>query len=200
MDSHNLKYEAFCYALKPFSFSSRDIRELHTLHTGVSRRKLLSLMYEQLSGHKISAELTCELTKRFTECDEANRAGMTLIPGTLSFLELVSPYYYTAIVTGTPQVVIEKTVQFHNLSTYFDDVRGGPQTKQSIVKDLIKQHNLSTDQCIFIGDGKVDQDTAEAFAIRFVGMARTTVSFEHDRAWLVVPSLMDLLPHLGDSQ
>ena len=116
------------------------------------------------------------------------------MPGTMPFLEKVHSMVYTAIVTGTPQAVINKTVAFHTLGTYFDEVRGSPQSKVEIIEDLITRENIPRDQCIFIGDGKTDQDAAEVCHIRFVGLDQGTVSFTHNWAWKVVSTLTDLLP------
>ena len=122
---------------------------------------------------------------------------MPPVPGTLPFLKRVHSHCFTAVVTGTPQDVIDKTVSFHNLNPYFDEVRGSPQSKEEIVEDLIRRYDIPRDQSIFIGDGKTDQDAADTCHIRFVGLDRGDKSFVPERAWKVVSTLMDLLPELG---
>jgi len=194
MDSMGLKLDTYCFALQQFDFPYADIKDLvHTL-AGLSRQKTLALMYEALSGKKITERTAMDLVSRFTEHDENSRALMLPMPGTLPFLEKVHAQVYTAIVTGTPQAVIDKTVTYHRLDTYFDEVRGSPQSKVDIVEDLISRQDIPRDQWIFIGDGKTDQDAADVCQIRFVGLDQGTVSFTHSRAWKVVSTLIDLLP------
>jgi phosphoglycolate phosphatase-like HAD superfamily hydrolase len=196
MDSMGLKLDSYCYALEQFNFTREAIKDLVHVHAGLSRHKILDLMYEQLSGHKPSKMIASELVERFTDHDDRSRVLMQPIPGTLPFLDHVHTLCYTAVVTGTPQDVVNKTITYHALAPYFDEVRGSPQSKVEIVEEIISDQDLSRDQCLFIGDGKTDQEAADTCHIRFVGLNYGTVSFTHSRAWKVVPSLMDLLPHL----
>ena len=198
MDSMGLKLESYCFALQRFDFPHARIKELTHVYAGLSRHRILPLMYEQLSGHKASDAIARELLERFTEHDDRCRSLMRPVAGTLPFLKKVHSHCTTAVVTGTPQDVIDKTVAFHNLSPYFDEVRGSPQSKEEIVEDLIRRHDILRDQCIFIGDGKTDQDAADTCHIRFVGLDRGDISFVPDRAWKVMSTLMDLLPYLDD--
>lgn len=197
MDSMDLKLQSYCFAFERFEFPQMRIKELVHTYAGLSRHKMLALMYEQLSGDNASDSLNRELLERFTDHDDRVRPLMQPLAGTLSFLERMHAHCYTAVVTGTPQDVINKTVAFHNLGHYFDEVRGSPETKETIVEDLMSRQDIPRDQWIFIGDGKTDQDAAETCRIRFVGVDTGDMSFVPGRAWRVVSTLMDLLPHLG---
>ncbi len=154
------------------------------------------MIYEQLSGEKVTETIAKNMFNRFAEHDEKSRSKMKLIPESFAFLNKVHSQYYTALISGTPQDVIKKTVKFHKLTPYFNDVQGSPKLKSDIIRDLLKKQKLLANECVFIGDGKTDQDAAEACSIKFVGLDRGLVSFEHNRAWMVVTSLIDLLPHL----
>ncbi len=58
MDSMGLKLESYYFALQQFDFPPADIKDLvHTL-AGLSRQKMLTLMYEQLSGQKITDRIS----------------------------------------------------------------------------------------------------------------------------------------------
>ncbi len=197
MDSMALKFDSYCFALDPFHFPHKDIKNLVHVHAGLSRHTILNLMYEAMSGQRPSKTIAKEMLERFTDHDDRSRRLMQPIPGTIPFLDQIHRACYTAVVTGTPQNVIDKTVHCHALAPYFDEVRGSPQSKVEIVENIISNQDLSRDQCLFIGDGKTDQAAADTCHIRFVGLDYGTVSFTHDGAWKVVPSLMDLLPHLG---
>ena len=199
MDTMELKADSYCYAFKPFQLSPAKIRDLQYLYAGLSRKRILRLIYEQLSGQKATDGVICELLARFAEHDEQSRSLMVPIPGSLTFLKAIYPHFYTAVVTGTPQSVIERTISYHHLTTYFDDVRGSPQSKQSIIEELLAVNDLTCGQCLLIGDGKTDQDAAEACSIRFVGFDRGKIILDPSRAWLMVSSLMELLPHLSSA-
>jgi phosphoglycolate phosphatase-like HAD superfamily hydrolase len=192
MDSMELKLDSYCHALERFRFPRDDIKSLQNLYTGLSRHKVLVLVYEKLSGQRITDPIRTELYDRFADHDESSRSLMSPVPGSLPFLDAVHARFYTAIVTGTPDDVIERTVAFHKLGIYFDAVCGSPRSKQEIVEALIAGQNIDRDKFILIGDGKTDQDAAEACHIRFVGLNQGAASFEPVRAWKVVSSLLDL--------
>jgi phosphoglycolate phosphatase-like HAD superfamily hydrolase len=178
--------------LERFMFSREDTKTLQNRYTGLSRHKILALIYEELSGKRITDSIQAELSDRFTDHDERSRPLMAPVPGSLLFLEAVHSRFYTAIVTGTPDDVIERTVAFYTLGGYFDAVCGSPRSKQEIIEELIAGQNIDRDKFIFIGDGKTDQEAAEACDIRFVGLNQGAASFEPVRAWKVVSSLLDL--------
>lgn len=196
MDSMALKFDSYCFALERFAFPEVRIKELVHCYTGLSRHRMLPLIYEQLSGQKASERLSEELVRRFTDHDDQCRPLMRPIPGSVPFLEKTQQKCYRAVVTGTPQEAIDKTVACHDLKQYFDRVCGSPRTKEEIVEELIAEQEIPRDQWIFIGDGKTDQKAADTCGIRFVGIDYGTTSFTPDRAWRVVPTLMDLLPAL----
>ncbi len=196
MDTMDVKLDSYCYALQKFNFPRKKIREFQLRYTGLSRKKILVLIYEHLSGEKVTETIAKNMFNRFAEHDEKSRSMMKPIPESFAFLKKVYSQYYTALISGTPQDVIKKTVEFHKLTPYFDDIQGSPKLKSDIIRGLLKKQKLLANECVFIGDGKTDQDAAEACCIKFVGLNRGLVSFEHNRAWMVVTSLMDLLPHL----
>jgi phosphoglycolate phosphatase-like HAD superfamily hydrolase len=197
MDSMELKLDSFCHALERFRFSREDIKAVQDRYTGLSRHKILLLIYEELSGQSITDSIQAELSDRFTDHDERSRPLMSPVPGTMQFLEAVHSRFYTAIVTGNPDDVIKRTVAFYQLGNYFDAVCGSPRSKQEIIEELIAGQNIDRDKFIFIGDGKTDQDAAEACDIRFVGLNQGAASFDPSRAWKVVSSLLDLHEVLG---
>lgn len=196
MDSMEQKCDSYCYALECYAFSRDDVNALQHKFAGLPRTKVLPLIVHELTGEMISGQAVHEMLIRFAEHDEAARPLMRPIPGSLSFLQKIHAQYYTAIVTGTPQAVIEKTVRHHHLTPYFDDVYGGPQSKVEIVESLLAKHQLSRDESLFIGDGETDQDAAEVCGIPFVGFSGDYSSFSPQTASLVVHSLLELTPYI----
>jgi len=197
MDSMALKLESYCYALEEFEFVRNEIQELQLEYTGQSRNRVLDKMVTHITGDAPSDDNLQRLVDKFTEHDDASRPKMEVLPGALEFLTAVQQSHYVALVTGTPQFAIDATLEHHNLRQYFRDVCGTPRVKPEILKTLMETHSLNVDECIMVGDGKVDQVAADTNKMRFVGMACEGASFEPASAWKVVKSLPELLPSVN---
>lgn len=194
MDSMALKLESYCFALEEFEFVRAEIQQLQLEFTGQSRNRVLAKMVEHITGSVPDDDNLQRLVDKFTEHDDASRPQMQLLPGALEFLEAVQESHYVALVTGTPQFAIDATLEHHNLQQYFRDVCGTPRVKNEILGTLMETHSLNVDECIMVGDGRVDQIAADTNRMRFVGMACDGASFEPESAWKVVQSLPELLP------
>jgi phosphoglycolate phosphatase-like HAD superfamily hydrolase len=194
MDSMTLKLDSYCHALDEFGFPRQELDRIMRQFMGTSRRRILAAMYEELAGSPMNDELFQRSLSRFNQHDEASRARMEPIPGSTEFLEKIHDNYFTAVVTGTPEEVIKRTTAFHKLDPFFDVVRGSPDSKTKIISELMHDRRLHTSECLFIGDGKADQEAADACQVRFVGMDNGAASFDPATAWRVVTDLTQLLP------
>jgi phosphoglycolate phosphatase-like HAD superfamily hydrolase len=191
MDSMGLKLDAFCHAFAAFDLDRAEIRRLQEETAGLSRQLVITRMYETLVGDTIDDAALDRLVQRFTDEDETARARMTPVPGSLPFLHRVHAQRVTVVVTGTPQPVIDRTIAYHNLGAYFDEVCGSPTSKQAHLARLLAVHSLTPADCLFIGDGRTDQLAADAHGIPFVGLAVPGASFEPATAWRVVTTLAE---------
>jgi len=192
MDSMALKLEAYCECLREFNFSRDDVNRLVREHMGQSRRRIIVWIYEELTGKKITDEIFETALAKFNELDEAARAKWQFLPGSLEFIQKVHADHFTAVVTGTPENFILKTTAYHDLDQYFDIVRGSPDKKSKIVSELLEANSLDPADCIFIGDGKTDQEAANHCGMRFVGFDNGESSFNPETAWKVVTNLEQL--------
>ena len=194
MDSMSLKLESYFFALEEFEYVPEEIQQLQLEFTGQSRNRVLDKMVTHITGTPPSESDLQRLVNKFTEHDDASRPLMELLPGAQDFLDAVQQSHYVALVTGTPQFAIEATLEHHNLAKSFRDVCGTPRVKPEILKTLMETHSLNVDECIMVGDGRVDQLAADTNNMRFVGMACKGASFEPASAWKVIKFLPELLP------
>lgn len=200
MDSMHLKLDAYCEALKRYQFKRTDIDKLMRRYMGQSRKRILSFLVRDLSGIEWSKEEHREALDIFNRCDEASRSKMTFMPGSLDFLKKHTSFFYTAVVTGTPQYAIDKTIHHFQLTSYFDCVKGSPETKVNILSKLLTTTGYAAQECLFIGDGRTDQVAADAHNMPFVGMDNRASSFEPTTAWKVIANLNELEPDILPSR
>jgi phosphoglycolate phosphatase-like HAD superfamily hydrolase len=152
-------------------------------------------MYESLAGAPIPGDLYRACLARFTEHDEASRARMVLKDGAADFLESArASGIPLAIVTGTPQEAIDRTVDLFDLRRFFVRVCGVPGTKVEHLGALIGGFGLDPARCLFVGDAALDQDSATAAGVPFAGVNNGDNPFRSANLVAEAPSLRGLLP------
>jgi phosphoglycolate phosphatase-like HAD superfamily hydrolase len=172
MDSMTLKLDAYCHALVEFGFSREDVRREQLRYAGLSRSRALPLMFQALSGgREISDDEKARVLERFAEEDIRLRPRMKLLPGVEGFLvEAARRNIPLAVVTGTPQEVIDGTVEHFGIRKWFREVHGYPPIKAEHLAGLLSRHGLRPDEAIYVGDAVQDINAAEAVAIPFIGI------------------------------
>ena len=116
-------------------------------------------------------DLYAQALARFTAHDDASRSRMEFKSGALEFLEAaVTAGIPVAIVTGTPQEVIEKTVAYFRLEPFFKRVCGTPGSKAAHLERMLREFTLKAERCLFAGDAIKDQEAAVAVGMPFAGV------------------------------
>ncbi len=200
MDSMKLKLEAYAYALEKHSFTKDSIERIQRRLSGLSRQHILPAMYRELSGNIMSDRDYEEALERFTRFDESSRERMQFKPGTLEFLNTVVGRLPMAIVTGTPQEVIDRTVERFGLGRYFTEICGTPGDKPFHLRRLMNTHQVQPQDCAFVGDAIGDQQAARDTAMAFVAVDEGDDPFAPDYVHVKVRRLDQLLSILKISE
>ena len=194
MDSMGLKLDSYCHAFEGCGFGRDAIRKLQLASAGLSRYKTIPLMYASLSGEAMPEALYQQCLQRFSEHDDASRGSMVLKQGASEFLEAARASDFSlAIVTGTPQEVIERTVDYFALRPYFARVCGAPGSKIQHLERLVGEFSLEPARCLFAGDAIKDQEAAVALGIPFVGVNNGDDPFRPEGMVAEVKSLDQML-------
>lgn len=197
MDSMGLKLDSYCYALDGFGFAREDIRRVQLASAGISRQKTIPLMYETLSGLPMTETLYLLALERFTLHDDASRVRMKLKHGAREFLEAaLAAKVPLAVITGTPQEVIEKTIAHFWLRPYFVRVCGTPGDKVLHMERLMGEFALQAARCLYSGDAIKDQEAAEALGIPFAGVNNGDNPFRPEGLLMEIRGLDELIPLL----
>lgn len=83
---------------------------------------------------------------------------------------------FIALATSKPQPLAETVIEHFGLTKYFDAIKGadmiGPiQTKDQVIGELLKEHNIDKKQCVMIGDTCFDVDGAKKMGINTIGVS-----------------------------
>ena len=197
MDSMGLKLDSYCHAFAGFGFAREDIRRLQLASAGLSRFKTIPYMYETLSGKPMPPELAARALDSFREHDEASREKMRPMDGALEFLDAARQRRIPiAIVTGTPQEVIDRTIAYFSLGGYFIQVKGTPGAKSDHLARLAKATRADPARCLYVGDATKDQEAAVAVGMPFAGVNNGDDPFHPEGLSLEIRGLRDLIPIL----
>jgi len=197
MDSMGLKLDSYCYALAGEGFAREDIRRLQLASAGLSRFKTIPFMYESLSGKAMPPDAAARAVDRFREHDEASREKMRLMDGARDFLDAARTRGIPmTIVTGTPQEVIDRTLDHFSLRGFFAQVWGTPGSKPEHLERLARLAGADPEYCLYVGDAIMDQEAAQAAGMAFAGVDNGDHPFRAEGLSVVVHGLRELIPFL----
>jgi phosphoglycolate phosphatase-like HAD superfamily hydrolase len=173
MDSMLLKLDAYCFALAEFGFTREAVLEEQLKYAGLSRSRAVPLMFRGLAGREVTGDEAARILTRFAEEDIRLRPQMHLLPGVEGFLrEAGRREVPLAVVTGTPQEVIDGTVNFFDIRQWFREVHGYPPAKPEHLQGLLTRHGLRPDEALYVGDSIIDIRSANEVGIPFIGVNR----------------------------
>ncbi len=198
VDSMEKKLESYLYAMQPFAVPAEAVKRIQIRDAGLSRHVILKSMYHEIFDNDMSDSQFAEALERFTQNDEAARQSMEFLPGAQEFLESVHNSVILALVTGTPQDVINRTAEHLSLNKWFSQIRGAPLGKAQHIQELLSDFDLKPSEACYVGDGSKDQDAAEACGISFIGVATKENPFRSEYIDLTVEHLPDILPWLNE--
>ena len=198
MDSMALKLDAYCFALAEFGFPRERVLEEQLKYAGLSRSRAVPLMFRGLAGREVEDHEAARILTRFAEEDIRLRPKMRLLPGVEDFLaEAARRAVPLAVVTGTPQEVIDGTVDFFGIRNWFREIHGYPPAKPEHLRGLLERHGLRPDEAIYVGDAVVDIRSADEVGIPFIGVNRGDNPFAGLTPVAEVAALADVAALLG---
>lgn len=197
MDSMGLKLDAYCHAFAGFGFAREDIRRLQLASAGLSRFQTIPYMFGSLTGKPMAPDAAERALQRFREHDEASREKMRLMEGAREFLEAARDRRIpVAIVTGTPQEVIDRTIAHFSLGGYFRQVCGSPGSKPEHLSRLAAEAGLAPRDCLYVGDAVKDQEAAFEVEMPFAGVDNGDHPFRPEGLSAEIAGLGSLIPYL----
>jgi phosphoglycolate phosphatase-like HAD superfamily hydrolase len=141
----------------------------HQAHAGVSRRKKIRYCHKALLGIRLSEADLETLAQRFSLLVEEAVIAADWVPGARRFLDAAHGRLPLFVVSGTPHGELDRITRRRGMQHYFTAIRGSPPSKVPIIRELLRDHGLSADRVLFVGDSTTDYDAATAEGLCFVG-------------------------------
>lgn len=139
---------------------------------GETRFDKIPKFHAGLLGITLTAEEVTTWCQRLSDIVLDQVVASPLLPDVPEVLAmLVARGVQAHVVSGTPHDELQIIVDRKDLRQYFRSVRGAPQKKDVIVRDIMATQGLQVERCLFIGDAMTDYACASATGMDFLGRA-----------------------------
>ena len=168
LDSNNLKTEAFREAL--ISESDHLIEAMvayHKLNGGISRYEKFNYFYSEIKTSNNKEEDTNHAIQRFADYVSNGLLEVDFIPGVLSFLQNSMDSKHIYVNSGSDETELRKVFHKRNISYYFEEIFGSPNTKHDNMQKILNRHGHKS-KAIFFGDSSSDYEAARLSKSDFV--------------------------------
>lgn len=141
----------------------------HLEHGGISRIEKFKYYYDQILRAPLTPAELDRLAGRFSEIVFESVVSAPWVAGAREAIaHCRTRGLKLFIVSGTPHDELARIVERRELSAMFDGVFGSPATKGELLRDILRIHQITGDELVFVGDAKTDYDGAREAATRFV--------------------------------
>ncbi len=171
LDTNKSKGLAFVEIFnKETSLIKKKIYKHHIENIGISREKKIIFISNKLLKTKITKKNLAELLEEFSNVVFKKVIQSKYIKGAKDFLCKNYFKYEFHISTATPQNEIIDILKKKNLLKYFKSINGSPKSKQTHIKNIIKNSKCTKKEILFIGDSDKDLEAAKENNIIFFGI------------------------------
>lgn len=170
----------------------------HLDNLGISRFEKFEWIYSNLLGASLSAEEAQQLGRRYSQLVYERALRCPLVPGARRLLDDLQGRLPMFVASGTPQEELARIVAERELSGYFVEVCGSPETKENTLRRLLGSYQLDPSKTILVGDGLSDLRAAQLTGVGFVARVHAKEPlFDWPEDTVQVADLTGLLTVLG---
>lgn len=158
------KTEAFLQLFEEHPQHLPDLEAYQRRQGGLSRFHIFEWFYRQKLGIRLEPARAQELSRRYSELVRRRVAEAGLVPGCFETLQRLSgqPLF---VASGAPQEELERALESHGLSRFFESIWGSPHLKAEVLRGVAARFR----EVVMIGDAWSDYEAAQAAGVDFVG-------------------------------
>lgn len=139
------------------------------VHGGLSRYEHFRYFYREILKKDLSQREENMLAENYSQMVVKAVIDAPLVSGVLDFLKKYHGSLDFYIASGTPEDELRKIVRSRAMTHYFKGIFGSPQTKASIINNILLHSSLWAKDVVMIGDSMTDFEGAITAGIPFVG-------------------------------
>ena len=168
-ESVQVKAEAFYSLYEPYGHKvANKVKQHHYENGGVSRFEKIAFCHKEYLGLILSKEEILVKAQEFSNLVLQGVINSPEVSGAHLFLKKHVSRLKFWIITGTPTSEIKTIVESRNMTSYFMDMYGSPETKTYWANYIISKHHLDASESLFIGDAVQDQQAAQNTGLTFI--------------------------------
>ena len=168
IESADIKTEAFKEIFSDFPEKIVEITGYHLANSGISRYVKFRYIYERILERKLPKGKEIELGKRFSQIALEKVLKASFVDGAKEFLDKNKNRYQLFIVSGTPEQELNDIIKIRGLREYFREIHGSPKEKTDVINDIMKKHNFSNNEVVYVGDAESDRIAAQGAKVIFI--------------------------------
>lgn len=146
----------------------KEFVEFHKKNMGISRFVKFRHFYNHIIHTSLPQEEEILLGDRFSALVLEEILKAPFVRGARETLETYYQKYPLFVASGTPSEELNLIVQKRGLSSFFREVRGTPETKPVIIRDLLSKCQLEPNEAVFVGDAESDLKASKETGIHFI--------------------------------
>lgn len=168
LESGEIKTEGFreLFAAVPEHLDA--IVRYHVENLSISRFEKFNWIYSNLLEVSLSAKEARQLGRRYSQLVYERGLQCPLVPGARQLLDDLQGRLPMFVASGTPHEELACIVAERELSEYFVEVCGSPETKENILRRLLRSYQMDPSDTVLVGDGLTDLQAAQLTGIGFV--------------------------------
>ena len=170
VESADIKTRAYAQLYKEYGPEVvGKVVEYNLIQGGLSRYEHFRYFHRDILKKDLGQEEEIQLAEKFSELVKNATINAPFVPGIIEFLDKYKNIIDFYIVSGTPEEELRYIVDMRNMIHYFKGIYGSPQTKASIITNILLFSNIEKEDVVMIGDSMTDYDGAMTVEIPFIG-------------------------------
>ena len=167
LESNLAKTKAFYKLFEKFGDKiQKKVVKHHILNGGMSRYQKILFYYNEYLNTQLSKSELIEQCNFFSELVYEDVINSKYVKGFKNFISS-NKFKQKFIVTATPQLEIERIVDYLKIKKYIKHIYGSPKTKIENLKKINFKFSINYNQSLFIGDSLNDYLAARKLNIKF---------------------------------
>jgi beta-phosphoglucomutase-like phosphatase (HAD superfamily) len=170
VDSNTIKRQAFDVCFSEFPEFMPAIQTYCYSHNHTPRWEKFRYVYEQILKRPYTPEINTELHRRYEAATTSQIIAAPEIPGAGAFLQHLCSKPAVAVVSSTPQDILQHILRSRRWDRYFHVIQGAPVDKAAWLREYAQKNPWAKEERLFFGDTQEDARASKAADWAFVAV------------------------------
>ena len=170
VESADIKTKAYEALFKKYGEDAvKQFKKYNLVQGGLSRYEHFRYFHREILKKDLSLDEEYGLANKYSQMVVKAVIDAPLVSGVLEFLNKYQGNFDYYIASGTPEEELRQIAKIRAISHFFKGIYGSPQTKASIITNILLYSSLRVEDIVMIGDSMTDFEGAITAGIPFIG-------------------------------